>query len=181
MLSYLVTKRGQTGGTTQDQCSTSFLAWYIFLCRARLQLETVCAWVIFHCLLTHLMHLVLQCRDRMSRMTEPSIVHGDPFEKFACQYARQRVIAALSRPTLCFPCVKVRGNKHALLLHWYGTRRLYNWNTSVGDVHWCHLITSPSPLPCGIRNHLAQLLWLAGTAIQKEYIWVSWKKLYSIF
>lgn len=54
MSSQLVTKRGQTGGRAQDQCS-AFFSWYISLWEARLRLETVCTWVISRCLLTHLM------------------------------------------------------------------------------------------------------------------------------
>lgn len=101
---YPVTKRGRTRGRAQDQCSTSFFPWHVFLWGTRLQSETVCSWVIFYRLLTHLMHLVYQWRDRLSMATQPVIFHGEPFQKFAGQYVWQRVMAIivpLLRPTQC--------------------------------------------------------------------------------
>lgn len=57
MLSHLVTERGRTGGTAQNQCWTSFFTWYIFLLRNKVAARKVHE-RFFHCLLTHLMLLV---------------------------------------------------------------------------------------------------------------------------
>lgn len=53
MLSHLVTERGQTRGTAQNQCWTSFFTWYIFLLN-KVAARKVHEWF-FHSLLTYLM------------------------------------------------------------------------------------------------------------------------------
>lgn len=126
MFSYPVTKRGQTAGTASDQCSTSFFSWYIFLWGARLQLEIVCAWAIFRCPLTHLMHPVLQCQDLAEKNN--TVIH------FVMEIpSRSLQVNILGREW--WRCGSLKGvweNKHILLLYRYGTMGFYNWSCCRG-------------------------------------------------
>lgn len=102
ILSYLVTEKGQTGGTEQDQCSASFYPWYIFLWGVRPESEPGGAWVIpAFC--------GLECKAPCKTIpgqavgtTDPFIFHGDPFKKFASRYvAAMEARATLPRPAQC--------------------------------------------------------------------------------
>ena len=84
---HILRKRGQALGSAQDKHSTSFFPWYIFLWGAELQLDIICAWVIFYCLLTHLMHQATNGRERIRGTSQSSIFYSDLLQKFTSQYS----------------------------------------------------------------------------------------------
>lgn len=116
ILSYLVTKRGQTGGTAQDQCSASFCPWYIFLWGVRPESEPDGAWVIpTSCGLER----KAPCKTiprQVVGTTDPFIFHGNLFKKFTSQYvATMEATVTLSRPVLWSMC---ESEKKLQLVSW---------------------------------------------------------------
>lgn len=100
ILSHLVTKRGQTGGVVQDQCSASFCPWCIFLWGGRPESETGCAWVIPT---SRGLRCKASCKTIPGQVvgtTHPFIFHGNPSKNFASQYVVATVEATelFSRP-----------------------------------------------------------------------------------
>lgn len=82
ILSYLVTEKGQTGGTEQAQCLASFFPWYIFLWGRRLESETGGAWVIPASCGPECKAPSKTIPGQAVGTTDPFIFHGDPLKKF---------------------------------------------------------------------------------------------------